>query len=115
MINRIKIIFKDKGLRNKILFVLLVLVLFRIGSSIPIPGVDHARLSAFCPITNFSTCWIFFRRRVVQSFHIDAWCRSLHYSVNHNAVVHYDFSQAQRAVSGRRRILRQKFNQYSGF
>ena len=47
MFNRIKIIFKDKGLRNKILFVLAVLVLFRIGSSIPIPGVDHARLSAF--------------------------------------------------------------------
>lgn len=43
--NRIKIIFKDPDLRKKILFVLFVLVLFRIGSSIPVPGVDQARLS----------------------------------------------------------------------
>ena len=40
------LIFKDKELRNKILFVLGVLVIFRIAASLPIPGVDPARLKA---------------------------------------------------------------------
>jgi len=53
MLNRIKIILKDYNLRNKILFVLAVLVLFRIGSSIPIPGVDHVRLAAFLSNNQF--------------------------------------------------------------
>lgn len=53
MLNRIKIIFKDKGLRNKILFVLAVLVLFRLGSVIPIPGVDQARLGNFLANNQF--------------------------------------------------------------
>mgnify|MGYP001596980860 FL=1 len=47
MLNRIKIIFKDPDLRKKILFVLFVLVLFRIGSNIPVPGVDEVRLNQF--------------------------------------------------------------------
>ncbi|HBB56619.1 TPA: preprotein translocase subunit SecY [Patescibacteria group bacterium] len=47
MLNRIKIILKDKDLRKKILFVLFALVLFRLGANIPIPGVDQARLEAF--------------------------------------------------------------------
>lgn len=47
MLNRIKIVFNDRGLRNKIFFVLVVLAVFRIGSSIPISGVDHAKLAGF--------------------------------------------------------------------
>jgi preprotein translocase subunit SecY len=47
MWNRIKIIFKDVALRKKILFVLFVLVLFRVGANIPIPGIDQARLQSF--------------------------------------------------------------------
>lgn len=38
---------KDSALRKKILFVLFVLALFRVGAAIPIPGVDAARLAAF--------------------------------------------------------------------
>ena len=94
MFNRVKIIFKDKGLRNKILFVLAVLVLFRIGSSIPIPGVDHAKLSAFLSNNQFfGLLDIFFRRRLVQSFHLDARRRPVYHCVNHNATLHYDFPQ----------------------
>ncbi|MBU4224078.1 preprotein translocase subunit SecY [Patescibacteria group bacterium] len=47
MWNRIKIIFRDVALRKKILFVLFVLVLFRVGANIPIPGIDQARLQSF--------------------------------------------------------------------
>lgn len=53
MFNKIKIILKDKAIRGKIIFVLAVLVLFRIGSSIPIPGVDHDKLNAFLSNNQF--------------------------------------------------------------
>ena len=41
---KIFLIFKDRELRNKILFVLGVLLVFRIVASMPIPGVDPGRL-----------------------------------------------------------------------
>jgi preprotein translocase subunit SecY len=47
MWNRLKIIFKDPDLRKKIFFVLFILVLFRLGASIPIPGIDQIRLHSF--------------------------------------------------------------------
>jgi len=47
MWNKIKIIFRDPDLRKKIFFVFFILVLFRIGANIPIPGIDQARLISF--------------------------------------------------------------------
>lgn len=47
MWQKIKIIFKDPDLRKKIIFVLAVFVLFRVGAAIPIPGVNIAKLHAF--------------------------------------------------------------------
>ena len=38
--------FKNKEIRNKILFTLLMLLIYRIGAAIPVPGVDSAKLSA---------------------------------------------------------------------
>lgn len=46
-LEKIKLIVRDKGLRNRILFVLGALVLFRVFAAIPIPGVDAERLSDF--------------------------------------------------------------------
>ena len=40
------LIFKDRELRKKILFVLGILVVFRIAAALPIPGVDPVRLKA---------------------------------------------------------------------
>lgn len=45
--NKIKAMFADKTLRNRILFVLGALVVFRLLSSIPIPGVDALKLQSF--------------------------------------------------------------------
>ncbi|MBI2038719.1 MAG: preprotein translocase subunit SecY [Candidatus Niyogibacteria bacterium] len=45
--NSLRLIVKDSSLRKKILFVLFVLALFRVGAAIPIPGVDAGRLAAF--------------------------------------------------------------------
>ncbi|MFA5773429.1 MAG: preprotein translocase subunit SecY [Candidatus Paceibacterota bacterium] len=44
---KIKKIFTDKTLRNRVLFVLGALVVFRLLSAIPIPGVDSIKLQTF--------------------------------------------------------------------
>lgn len=44
---KIKLIIKDTTLRNRVLFILGALILFRILATIPIPGVDVARLNEF--------------------------------------------------------------------
>ncbi|MAG12367.1 preprotein translocase subunit SecY [bacterium] len=44
---KLKLIVKDKTLRNRILFVLVALVLFRVLAIIPIPGIDLLRLEQF--------------------------------------------------------------------
>lgn len=46
-ISKIKLVFADQGLRWRILFVLGVLILFRLGASIPIPSVDTQALERF--------------------------------------------------------------------
>lgn len=46
-IEKVKLTLTDKGLRNKILFVIFVLLLFRLGANIPIPGVDFVRLEEY--------------------------------------------------------------------
>lgn len=46
-LQKLKFVFKDSALRKKILFILLILIIFRIGAAIPIPGVDLLKLKAF--------------------------------------------------------------------
>lgn len=47
MIDKIMQIFRVKELRNKIVFILALLVVFRLISNIPIPGVDQMQLKNF--------------------------------------------------------------------
>jgi preprotein translocase subunit SecY len=46
-IEKFRLLLKDRGLRNKVLFVLAALVVFRILAAIPIPGVNNEALSQF--------------------------------------------------------------------
>src|SRR3989344_1647717 len=46
-VHKIKLVLGDKILRNRILFTLFVLVLFRLMATIPIPGIDPIKLSQF--------------------------------------------------------------------
>lgn len=46
-LNKILLLFKVKELRNKILFVLVLLVIFRIAANVPVPGVDTEKLKDF--------------------------------------------------------------------
>ena len=50
---KFKIAFTDKKLRNKLLFVMFILVLFRFLSAIPIPGVDTTALTQFLANNQF--------------------------------------------------------------
>ncbi len=47
MIERVTRIFKVKELRNKIFFILAILVIFRLAANVPIPGVDTSQLKSF--------------------------------------------------------------------
>lgn len=50
---KIKLVFTDKYLRRKIIFVLLILAVFRFLSTIPIPGIDTFRLQGFLADNQF--------------------------------------------------------------
>jgi len=52
-VHKIKLVFGDKILRNRILFTLFVLVLFRLMAVIPIPGIDTIRLEQFMSGNDF--------------------------------------------------------------
>lgn len=45
--DRVLKLFKIKDLRNKILYVLAILIIFRIAAAVPIPGVDTIQLKRF--------------------------------------------------------------------
>ncbi len=51
--SKVKIIWRDRGLRNRIFVVLALLVVFRLLATIPVPGVDPARLSQFLANNQF--------------------------------------------------------------
>ena len=51
--NKIKLIWTDLSLRKRILFVLLALVVFRVLSAIPIPGIDTLELNRFLSNNQF--------------------------------------------------------------
>ena len=51
--NKIRIVWEDKNLRNRILFVLGALIIFRLLATIPIPGIDAAKLSQFLSNNQF--------------------------------------------------------------
>ena len=52
-VQKLKMIFFDKQIRNRVLFVLGALIIFRLLSSIPIPGVDTLQLNRFLSNNQF--------------------------------------------------------------
>lgn len=47
ILSKIKLVFSDRILRNRILITIGLLALFRVFASVPIPGIDSARLAQF--------------------------------------------------------------------
>lgn len=52
-IEKIKLVFADNVLRNRIIFTLALLALFRLLAAIPIPGIDPVRLAQFFSSNQF--------------------------------------------------------------
>ncbi len=52
-IDKISHVFRDKGLRKRILFVAFILVAFRLLTAIPIPGIDTVRLASLFENSQF--------------------------------------------------------------
>ena len=51
--NKIKLIWTDAGLRKRVLFVFFALIIFRLLSAIPIPGIDTVALERFLSNNQF--------------------------------------------------------------
>jgi preprotein translocase subunit SecY len=51
--NKLKLVWKVKELRDKVLFVFAMLAIFRAAAAIPVPGVDHSQLQAFFESNQF--------------------------------------------------------------
>ena len=51
--NKFALVFADRILRRRIFFTLFILALFRVLASIPVPGIDHARLVQFFTSNEF--------------------------------------------------------------
>ena len=51
--SKVRIIWRDRALRNRIFVMLALLVVFRLLATIPVPGVDPARLSQFLANNQF--------------------------------------------------------------
>ena len=52
-LNKMKLVWTDVTLRNRVLFVLFALIIFRLLSAIPIPGIDTLELSRFLSNNQF--------------------------------------------------------------
>lgn len=47
MANAVVSAFKNKQLRNKLIFTILILIVVRFGSQLPIPEIDSAQISLY--------------------------------------------------------------------
>ena len=68
--NTIKAIFGDRGLRNRIFFVIGILVLTRVLSVVPIPGIDASNLASFLENNGFLGLLNIFAGGGIASFSI---------------------------------------------
>ncbi len=52
-LNKLKLVWTDKSLRKRVLFVLATLIVFRLFAAIPIPGIDNLALNRFLSNNQF--------------------------------------------------------------
>lgn len=52
-LNKVSLIFRDKSLRKRIFFVVLALIVFRLLTAIPIPGIDTVKLASLFADSQF--------------------------------------------------------------
>ena len=57
MLSSLKNVFKIPDLRNKILFTLVMIALYRLGSNVTVPGIDFERCRTSRPRPRRAGCW----------------------------------------------------------
>ena len=68
--SRLSQIFKIPDLRRKIIFVLAMLVIFRVASAIPMPGIDRVRLAEIFNSSQFLGLVSMFTGGTLQNFSV---------------------------------------------
>jgi len=111
---KIILIFKDKQLRNKILFVLGIFVVFRLAANIPIPGVDLENLKRFFGENQFFGLLNLFVGGALSNLSIAML--GLGPYITATIIIQLltmIFPQLEKMYKGEGEAGRQKFNQYS--
>jgi preprotein translocase subunit SecY len=91
---KIKIVFTDKYLKRKIFFVLIILAIFRLLATIPIPGINAFRLQGFLENNQFLGLINIFSGGGLSALSIVMMGGgSLHYRFNYNAAFDFDESK----------------------
>ena len=119
MLSSLKNIFKVADLRNKVLFTLLMLVLYRLGASIPVPGVDfqavkqlqkagrdagHPRVPE--PVL---------RRRAQPVRHLRPRDHAVHHGVDHHPDPRRGDAEAAGVAGGRGAVGQRKITQWTRY
>ena len=77
-------VFRIKELRDRILFTIGVLIVFRLGSVLTIPGIDPHALSAYFQ-SQVRGNGLLCRRGILQLFRIHAWRYAVYFNSNFDA------------------------------
>jgi len=110
---KLSLLFKTKSLRNKILFILFVLGVFRLAANIPLPGIDTERLREFFSGNQFFGLLNVFTGGALSNFSIVLLGLGPYItSVIILQLLTMIFPQLERMHKEEGEAGRQKFNQY---
>ena len=91
MLETLRNAFKIKDIRKRIIFTFLMLVVIRIGSQLPIPGVD-SEVFANWFASQTADGMGFFDAVTGGSFYIRIEYHTIHYIIHHYAASYYCYS-----------------------
>ena len=86
MANALTNAFKNKELRKKLAFTVIILIVVRFGSQLPIPGIDTAQVTAYLKeyIGRFiQSPELFYRRVLFADVCICTECYAIYYIFHH--------------------------------
>ncbi len=110
---KITLLFKEKELRNKILFILFIFAVFRLAANIPIPGIDLSNLRRFFAGNQFFGLLNLFTGGALSNFSIVMLGLGPYItSVIILQLLTMIFPQLERMYKEEGEAGRQKFNQY---
>ena len=88
MANAVVSAFKNKQLRNKLIFTILILIVVRFGSQLPIPEIDSAQISLYLQMVlgdSISLLNSFTGGSFYTNVYFCVKCNALYHSIHHHA------------------------------